>query len=113
MMHRFPGDDRKPAIDRQLGDSFLLNSVGPAKKNLPGFHFFEVSRHWLRKNQYIAFFEQLVAFRDIGALFKEIIISKSVVFSVEFLEEHLPAQGFRIAYQVLWIDGDTMLVLLE
>ncbi len=112
MVHRLPGDDRRPAIDRRLGQRLVLDAVGPAPEHLALPHLGDIGRQRLWLQQHVALGDELL----VGAMAAdergEVGVAKPEAAAVAVLEVDALAQILIDVGDVARMEREPSLVLL-
>ena len=105
VVHRFPGDDRRPGVDRGLGQLLVLDAVGPAPEDLTFPHLGDIGRQRLRLKQHVAFGDQFFVAAMPTNQRREVGIAEAEVAAVAMLEEDPLSQVLVYVRDVARMEG--------
>ena len=93
VVHRLPGDDGRPAVDRRLGQRLVLDAVRPAPEHLALAHLGDIGRQRLRLKQHVALGDELLVAAVAGDQRREVGVAEAEAAAVAVLEVDALAQG--------------------
>ena len=111
VVHRLERDQRKTAVDAQLGDFLVLNTMRPAPQDLSRSHLFEVGCLRLGEQDDIAVREQLGTGPKPRDATGELLVADAEVLSVTSLQIDASPQVGSDPLDVQRVDREPALVL--
>ncbi len=112
VVHRLPGDDRRPGVDRRLGQRLVLDAMGPAPEDLSFMHFRDIGGQRLRLEQHVAFSDELLPGAVAADQRGQVRVAEAEAAAVAVLEVNVLAQGSIDVAEVARMERQPSLVLL-